>query len=93
MVRALKWLQKANSDEVAAAVPPEYLMGNRNLYLAGLRKMRESYSKDGLYSPAAVAAQFKVLAAFEPTVKNASGLRPGDAYTNEFVRAALALYR
>lgn len=92
MVRALKWLQKASPDEVAAAVPPEYLAGDRKLYLAGLRKMRESYSGDGLYSPAAVAAQLKVLAAFEPSVRDA-GVSPAETYTNGFVNAALGKYR
>lgn len=92
MVRTLKWLQKASPDEVAAAVPPEYLMGDRKLYLAGLRKMRESYSKDGLYSPAAVAAQLKVLAAFENAVGEAN-LTPAEMYTNEFVNQALKKYK
>lgn len=92
MVRTLKWLQKATPDEVAAAVPPEYLMGDRKLYLAGLRKMRESYSKDGLYSPAAVAAQLKVLAAFENAVGEAN-LTPAEMYTNEFVNQALKKYK
>jgi len=92
MVRSLKWLQKATPDEVAATVPAEYLMGDRKLYLAGLRKMRESYSKDGLYSPAAVAAQLKVLAAFEAAVREANP-DPAQLYTNEFVNAALRKYK
>lgn len=92
MVRSLKWLQKATPDEVAATVPPEYLTGDRKLYLAGLRKMRESYSKDGLYSPAAVTAQLKVLAAFESAVREAN-LDPAEMYTNEFVNVALKKYR
>jgi NitT/TauT family transport system substrate-binding protein len=88
MVRALKWLQKASDDEVAAAVPPEYLAGDRKLWLAGLRKMRESYSKDGLYSPAAVAAQVRVLAAFEPAVRDAKDVDPASLYTNDFAARA-----
>jgi len=92
MVRSLKWLQKAGPDEVAATVPPEYLAGDRKLYLAGLRKMRESYSKDGLYSPAAVSAQLKVLAAFEPSVRDAA-MDPAAAYTNEYVNVALRKYK
>ncbi|HEX7811425.1 MAG TPA: ABC transporter substrate-binding protein [Burkholderiales bacterium] len=91
MVRSLKWLHKATPEEVVATVPPEYLTGDRRLYLAGLRKMRESYSKDGLYSPAAVAAQLKVLAAFEPSVRDA-GMDPAQTYTNEYVNAALKKY-
>lgn len=93
MVRTLKWLQKATPDEVSATVPPEYIGGDRKRYLAGLRKMRDSYSKDGLYSPAAVAAQVRVLAAFEPAVNAQAGMRPEDLYTNLFVQKALVKYK
>lgn len=84
MVKALRWLQAATGDEVAATVPPEYVAGNRQLYLAGLAKMREAYSRDGLYAPAAVAAQVKVLAAFDPDVRKAGNLDAARLYTNDF---------
>jgi NitT/TauT family transport system substrate-binding protein len=87
MIRTLKWLQKASDDEVAAAVPAEYLAGDRKLWLAGLRKMRESYSKDGLYAPAAVAAQVRVLAAFEPSVRE-KDIEQAALFTNDFARRA-----
>jgi NitT/TauT family transport system substrate-binding protein len=87
MVRTLKWLHKASDEEVAAAVPPEYLAGDRKAWLAGLRKMRESYSKDGLYAAAAVAAQIRVLAAFEPAVRDAAP-EAAALFTNEFAKRA-----
>ena len=90
MVRALKWLKAATPDEVAKAVPPEYLIGDRTLYLEAYRKNRESYSRDGLFPPAGAEALLKVLIGFEPAVRDAPGLKAVDAYTNEFVKAALA---
>lgn len=90
MVRALKWLETATSEQVARTVPPEYLMGDRALYLTALGKMRESYSKDGLFAPAGVEAQFRVLARFEQAVREAKDLDPADAYVNAFVQRALA---
>jgi NitT/TauT family transport system substrate-binding protein len=93
MVRALKWLNAASADEVAKTVPPEYLLGDRGLYLSALRRMRESYSKDGLFPPAGVEAQHKVLIGFEPAVREAKDLNPADSYTNDFVRKALEKYR
>ena len=89
MVRALTWLNAASAEDVAKAVPPEYLLGDRALYLAALKRMRESYSKDGLFPPAGVVAQLKVLVGFEPAVREAKDLNPSDAYTNDFVRDAL----
>ncbi len=93
MVRALRWLNIASAEEVAKTVPPEYLLGDPGLYLSALRRMRESYSKDGLFPPAGVEAQLKVLIGFEPAVKEAKDLNPADSYTNEFVRVALKKYR
>ena len=93
MVRALKWLKAATPDEVAKAVPVEYLLGDRALYLEAYRKNSESYSRDGLFPPAGAEAQLKVLSGFEQAVKDAPGLKAEDAYTNEFVKIALAKYR
>ncbi len=93
MVRALKWLNAASADDVANAVPPEYLLGDRALYLAALKRMRESYSKDGLFPSSGVEAQHKVLIGFEPAVRDAKDLNPADSYTNEFVRRVREKYR
>jgi NitT/TauT family transport system substrate-binding protein len=93
MVRALKWLKAATPDDVAKAVPAEYLIGDRALYLGAYRKNSESYSKDGMFPPAGAEAQLKVLSGFEQAVKDAPALKAADAYTNEFVQKALAKYR
>jgi NitT/TauT family transport system substrate-binding protein len=93
MVRALKWLKASTPDDVAGTVPPEYLLGDRALYLAAYHKTSGSYSRDGLFPPAGADALLKVLTSFEPAVRDAPGLRAADAYTNDFVRAALAKYR
>jgi sulfonate transport system substrate-binding protein len=89
MVRALTWLKTATPDDVAKTVPPEYLLGDRALYLEAYRKNSESYSRDGLFPPAGAEAQLKVLSGFEQAVREAKDLNPSDAYTNDFVRDAL----
>ena len=93
LVRALKWLATATPDAVARTVPAENLMGDRALYLDAYRKNSESYSKDGLFAPAGAQALLRVLSNFEPAVRDAQGLSAADAYTNDFVRRALAKYR
>jgi NitT/TauT family transport system substrate-binding protein len=89
MVRALKWLKTATADDVAKAVPAEYLLGDRTLYLEAYRKNSESYSRDGLFSQAGAEAQLKVLAASSRLSGKPQELNPADAYTNDFVRDAL----
>ena len=93
MVRALQWLKAATPDDVAKTVPAEYLIGDRALYLEAYRKNSASYSRDGLFPAAGADALLKVLRGFEPAVRDAPGLKAADAYTNEFVKAALATYR
>jgi len=93
MVRALKWLQTATPDDVVKTVPPEYLLGDRELYLQAYRKNNVSYSRDGLFPPAGAEAQLKVLSGFEQAVREAKDLNPVSAYTNEFVRVAQDKYR
>ncbi|MEQ1880854.1 MAG: ABC transporter substrate-binding protein [Burkholderiales bacterium] len=93
MVRALKWLKKATPEDVAKTVPPEYLIGDKSLYLDAFRKNSESYSKDGQIPEAGAEALRKVLIAFEPAVRDAADLKAADTYTNVFVKKAQAKYR
>jgi NitT/TauT family transport system substrate-binding protein len=69
-------------------VPPEYLMGDRQLYLTALRKSRDTYSKDGMVPASGAQTLHEVLRAFDPTVKEATGLAVGQAYDNAFVQKA-----
>jgi NitT/TauT family transport system substrate-binding protein len=85
IVRALKWLQKSSVDDVAKAVPKEYLLGEPEVYRAALRKSLPTYSPDGAFSPAAVQAFFEVLGSFDPNVKAAAGLDIRRTYENKFV--------
>ena len=89
MVRALKWLGKASPDEIANVVPAQYLLGDRGLYLAALKRNRESYSKDGLFPAGSAQAWHTVLRAFEPAVKDAGKLDFSATLTNEFTLKAL----
>ncbi len=89
MVRALKWLATASDEQIADRVPRHYLLGDRSLYLAALKRQRPSYSTDGHIPPQAVQAMLKALAGFyEPIAKHPVQLK--ETYTNRFVDAALA---
>jgi NitT/TauT family transport system substrate-binding protein len=90
IVRALIWLQKASAEDVAKTVPPEYLAGDRALYLAAFEKSRATYSKDGLIPPAGVQSLYEVLRTFDPAVKAAPVLDVRKSYDNSFVQRSLA---
>lgn len=89
MVRALKWLGNASGDDVLKAVPPEYALGDRSLYLAALDRSRPGYSRDGLIPPAGAQALYQVLKKFDPAVQQADNLDVTQTYDNQFVEKAL----
>jgi len=92
MVRALKWLHTATPEQVAQAVPPEYLLGDRALYLDAFKRVRLTYSADGVISPGAVEQSYQVLLKHNAGVRRAPVLFLKDTYTNKFVQNALKKY-
>ena len=88
IVRAELWMQKASVEDIAANVPPEHMLGDKELYLASYRKMREAHAPDGLITKEGAQIVHDVLAAFLPEVK-AANIKVEDTYDNRFVEAAL----
>ncbi len=88
IVRAQLWMQTASIDDIAANVPPEHMLGDRELYLASYRKMHEAHAPDGLITREGAQIVHNVLAAFLPEVK-AANIKVEDTYENRFVEAAL----
>ena len=89
MVRALLWLQKATPEQVVATVPPSYLLGNKDAYLASYIRLKDAYSPEGLFTEAGAQNTLKYLAAFNPAVKPAE-IKLGQTFDNSYVQKALA---
>ncbi|HEX7273898.1 MAG TPA: ABC transporter substrate-binding protein [Casimicrobiaceae bacterium] len=92
MVRALLWLQSATPDQVADTVPPDYLLGDRALYVAAFAKFKPAISPDGLFTKEGADDTLKFLMAFNPAIKPAE-INLGQTYDNSYVEKALAKYR
>lgn len=90
MVRALKWIKTATPEQLAAAVPPEYLLGDKALYLEVFGKLRANYSPDGLITAAAVKNTYEVLKAHNSSVRRAPVVWLDQTYDMTFVKNALA---
>jgi len=88
MVRALQWLANASDELVADTVPRRYLLGDRSLYLAALKRQRVSYSKTGRIPPAAAKAMLDALAGFHELISDRK-IKLEQTYTNRFVDVAL----
>ena len=92
IVRAELWMQKASIDDIAANVPPEHMLGDKELYLASYQKMREAHAPDGRITREGAQIVLDVLAAFLPEVK-AANIKVEDTYDNHFVEAALKKFQ
>ena len=92
MVRALLWLQKATPEQVIATVPPEYLLGNKDAYLASYNKLKDAFSPEGSFTDAGAQNTLKYLAAFNPAIKPAD-IKLGQTFDNSYVQKALAKYK
>ena len=88
IVRAQLWMRNASIDDIAANVPADHMLGDKELYLASYKKMHEAHSPDGLITKEGAQIVHDVLAAFLPEVK-AANIKVEDTYDNRFVEAAL----
>lgn len=88
MVRALLWIEKATPAQVAQTVPEQYLLNNRDLYLASFSKVREGISPDGRFSKEGTENTLKMLRSFNEDIAKAQ-IRLDETYTNRFVEQAL----
>ena len=70
--KALKWIEKATPDQVADAVPQEYHLGDRALYLAAFSKTREAYSRTGISSLEGMKSVYDMLKALDSEMASAT---------------------
>ncbi len=68
--KALKWLEKASPEDVAATVPEEYYLNDRALYLTAVKNSLPSYSRDGMIDKEGMKAAMELLS-FDKNVANA----------------------
>ncbi len=70
-MKSLKWLQSAKPEDVAEAVPPEYHLGDKPLYIKAVQNSLESYSRTGIVPPEGMASVMDMLKQLDPELKDA----------------------
>jgi NitT/TauT family transport system substrate-binding protein len=86
-VKTLKWLQTAKPEDVAAAVPEEYYLGDKPLYLKAVQNSLESYSRDGIIQPSGMESVLAMLRQLDPELKDAK-VDLGATFDKRFVTQA-----
>jgi len=87
-VKSLKWLQTAKPEDVAEAVPPEYHLGDKPLYIKAVQNSLESYSRDGIVQRAGMESVLDMLKQLDPELKDAK-IDLAATFDERFVRKAV----
>jgi NitT/TauT family transport system substrate-binding protein len=70
-VRALKWIASHPAEEIAKAMPPEYALGNMDLFVRSIKSSIPMYSPDGRFTPGGPETALNVLREFDAGVRAA----------------------
>lgn len=84
---ALQWMKAASAEDIAGLVPPEYLLGDKALYMAAVEKSRPSRSQTGVIEPEAMRVAHDMLARFDAELRDAK-VDLAKTFDGRFVRAA-----
>ncbi|MTW17253.1 transporter substrate-binding domain-containing protein [Rhodoplanes serenus] len=85
--KTLKWLQTATPEQVADVVPPEYHLGDRNLYMAAFVASKPMYSATGVIPEAGMKNALDMLVRFDEEMKDAK-IDLGRTFDGRFVKKA-----
>lgn len=71
LYKALVWINKATPEEISTVVPPEYLLGDKDLYILAVKNSKPTYSQNGIVSAAGMKSTNDMLVQFDEEMKNA----------------------
>ena len=69
--KALVWIKNASPEEIAAAVPEEYLLGDAALYTAAVKASKPAYSITGIVPAEGMKSTNDMLVQFDEDLKGA----------------------
>ena len=91
LVRADKWVQGAGAGDIIKAVPENYLLGDRAVYVDAFLAAKGALSPDGMFPEAGPETARRALASIDPEIA-AAKVDLAAIYTNDFVKRANAKY-
>jgi NitT/TauT family transport system substrate-binding protein len=88
-MKSLKWVNAATPEQIAEAVPPEYHLGDKPLYLKAVANSKEAYSRDGIVPPEGMASVLDMLKTLDPELQGAK-IDVAKTFDGRFVKRASA---
>jgi sulfonate transport system substrate-binding protein len=85
--RGLKWIEAHSPEEIAAVMPEEYALGDKQLYVHSIAASKPTFSTDGRITRDGVEVAYKVLKEFDPQLRSGS-VDLSKTFDNSFVEKA-----
>jgi len=85
--KTLQWLKTASPEDIAATVPPEYLLGDRELYMLAAKNSKASYSLTGVIEAGGMKSSADMLTKFDAELKGAT-IDLSKTFDDRFVKKA-----
>jgi NitT/TauT family transport system substrate-binding protein len=92
LYKALQWIQKSSPEEIAAAVPEEYLLGDKALYILAVKNSKPTYSITGVIPESGMTSTNDMLKQFEPELKDAR-VNLADTFDPRFAKKAAEMVK
>ena len=89
MVRTMKFISTHSAEEIADAMPPDYYVGDKPMYVKALAEGKQMFTIDGRMPEDGPETVLHVLAAIKPALKTKT-IDLSKTYTTEFVDRANA---
>ena len=87
--KTLVWLDKATPEQVANAVPEEFWLGDKALYIAAVKASLDAYSRDGIVSADGQKRSLDFLRQFDKEIADAK-VDTTKTWDDRFVKKAAA---
>jgi len=86
-VKTLKWMKSHSADEIAAKMPPDYIVPSRDLYVTALKEQLSIFGTDCRMPADGPQTVLNVLQTYVPSFKGKTA-DLSKTYTNEFADKA-----
>lgn len=86
-VRGLKWIQAHSPEEIAAVMPEEYALGDKQLYVNAIAASKPMFSADGRITRDGAEVAYKVLKEFDAQLRGGA-VDLSKTFDNSFVEKA-----
>jgi NitT/TauT family transport system substrate-binding protein len=91
LYKTLRWMATATTDEIVVTVPPDYFLGERAIYVKALKANLLVYSRNGIITREGMHSALKMMATFDPDLKD-KRIDLQKTFDDRFIKRAAVLF-